>query len=552
MANFERSVWGWGYEGGVAKVPQVLVRAVLGVLATKLPKPTARITQPTKERLGEVARGLRKPRFAKDDVPARVAEVLSDDPLERMRHSFGKSFDDICRGALLQYTNPPDYVAFPRDEEDIVAILNYCTRTGTHCIPFGGGSSVVGGIEPVADAKRGVITVDLTRHLNRLLSIDAENMTARVQAGAFGPQFTDQLKRASGGKFTFRHFPQSFEFSTVGGWVVTRSGGHFATNHTHIDSFVVSLRIATAAGVFETRDFPSSGAGPTPDRIFLGSEGILGIVTEVVLRVHKQPKHRAACTVVFPSFEAGVAAARAIAQSGLYPAQARLMDDSEIVMLSGMQPKDKQLTSLLLGFESADVSDLDSRYLEPAVQLCAAHGGQVEGRAAGASPSGATDTFRSNFTSVPYLRDVLLMQGVIVETFETACTWSAFPKLHARMLQIARDNGALISCRFTHLYTDGPAPYYTVAASSTGTDGESMLAQWRKLKKLFSDGLAETGGTITHHHAVGKDHQPWYAREKGKEWVNLLKGIKGILDPAAVLNPGTILDAEAKVLKPKL
>lgn len=446
-------------------------------------------------------------------------------------------------------TNPADYVAFPRNEADVVALLDYCTRTGTHCIPYGGGSSVVGGIEPIKNAKRGVITVDLSRHMNKLISIDELNMTAKCQAGAFGPQFTEQLKRASGGKYTFRHFPQSFEFSCVGGWVVTRSGGHFATNQTHIDSFVVSIRVVTPSGIIETRDFPASGAGPTPDRIFLGSEGIFGIVTEAVLRIHYQPKHRTACTVVFPDFESGVKAARAVAQSGLYPAQARLMDDSEIVLLSGMQRDGGPKTSLLLGFESADVDHLQTRYLEPAVKLCAPFGGTIDPPPAKTS---ATDVFRSNFTSIPYLRDVLLLRGIIVETFETACTWSAFPKLHSKMQQIAKDNNALISCRFTHMYPDGPAPYYTIACSSTGKDGTSMLAQWRGLKKQFSDGLAETGGTITHHHAVGKDHQPWYAREKGKEWVELMKSIKAKLDPAGVMNPGTILDPVDTVLAGKL
>jgi alkyldihydroxyacetonephosphate synthase len=478
-----------------------------------------------------VARHLPPPRV---EPPAALAAIASTDPYDRASHTYGKSYRDVVRGFAGDFTAAPSFVAFPRDEGDVVAVLDWCSAAGVPAVPYGGGSSVVGGVECP-----GAVSIDLSR-LNRVVEVDRASRAARIQAGALGPEVEDQLRPHG---YTLRHFPQSFEFSTLGGWLATRSGGHYATNYTHIDDFVESLRIVTPAGIYESRRLPGSGAGPAPDRLFLGSEGILGVITEAWMRVQDRPRFRAAASVRFTDFSDGVAACREISQAGLFPANCRLLDPGEAASAGVTDGA----TVLLLGFESAD-HPLDA-WIARAVEICADHGGTVpEGvrTSAGAPTEGAAGAWRASFVRAPYGRDAMVALGCIADTFETAITWDRFESLHARVTEAVTAalrevcGGGSLTCRFTHVYPDGPAPYYTFLAPGRP---DALIEQWQAVKEAASEAVLAAGGTITHHHAVGRDHRLWYDRERPEPFAAALAAAKRALDPAGILNPGVLVDA---------
>ena len=534
MADPQLSFWGWGYAD--AGPSDEHIRGIAGLLASRFGLVELRV-EPS-PRVEELE--LRAPRVA---ASSPLRGILTDDPYERARHSYGRSYRDIVRGFRREYPHPPDWVAFPRSEEEVVALLDWCSSARLAAIPFGGGSSVVGGVEcAVSDAYSGAISIDLSR-LNRVLEIDRESRAVRSQAGVMGPALESQLRPHG---LTLRHFPQSFEFSSLGGWIATRSGGHFATRYTHIDDFVESLRVVTPSGVIESRRLPGSGAGPSPDRLFMGSEGTLGIITEAWMRLQDRPCYRANASVSFPSFEAGVAATRALSQSGLEPANCRLLDPAE-AQTQAQASGDEAI--LLVAFESAD-HPLEA-WIQRAVELCRDHGGQVLDDAVrtrsdtGASREGKAGAWRNAFIRAPYLRDAMVAMGVLSETFETAITWDRFESFHARVLAVVKDalkqvcGQGSVTCRFTHVYPDGPAPYYTLLAPARKG---AELEQWAAIKRVASDAVIELGGTITHHHAVGRDHRPWYDRQRPEGFARALAASKKSLDPAGILNPGVLID----------
>jgi alkyldihydroxyacetonephosphate synthase len=335
-----------------------------------------------------------------------------------------------------------------------------------------------------------------------------------------------------------RHFPQSFEWSTLGGWIATRSGGHFATLHTHIDEFVEAVRVVTPRGVLQTRRLPASGAGPSPERLFCGSEGTLGVITEAWMRVQRRPRFRAGASVSFADFRDAVQAVREIAQSGLNPANCRLLGHDEALM-SGSGDGSRSI--LVLGFESAD-HELDP-WLARALEICGGHRGEVHG--GGSDPAA---TWRAAFLRGGYLRDGLIQLGLISETFETAVTWDRFWEFHEGVLAATRQavrevcGGGVVSCRFAYVYPDGPAPYYSVYAP--GRPGQE-LRQWDEIKVAAAEAIAALGGTITHHHAVGRDHRRWYLREVPGLFADALRGVKAELDPSGIMNPGVLLEPGA-------
>jgi alkyldihydroxyacetonephosphate synthase len=422
-------------------------------------------------------------------------------------------------------------VAFPRGEGELVSVLEWCSGAGAAAIPFGGGSSVVGGVEPdVGGGYRGTVSVDLG-HLAGVLEVDRTSRAARIAGGTLGPALEAQLKPHG---LTLRHFPQSFEWSTLGGWIATRSGGHFATLHTHIDEFVEAVRVVTPRGVLQTRRLPGSGAGPSPERLFCGSEGTLGVITEAWMRVQPRPRFRAGASVYFAVFADAVEAARELAQSGLDPANCRLLGHDE-ALWSGSG--DGSHSILVLGFESAD-HELGP-WLARALEICASHRGEV--REEDGDPAAV---WRAAFLRGPHLRDGLIRLGLVHETFETAVTWDRFWEFHEGVLAAARQavvqacGGGAVSCRFAYVYPDGPAPYYSVYAP--GRPGRE-LEQWDEIKLAASEAILALGGTITHHHAVGRDHRRWYLREVPPLFTGALRGAKGVLDPAGVMNPGVLL-----------
>jgi alkyldihydroxyacetonephosphate synthase len=525
-----RKFWGWGIEDqAVTPEERNFITAALSERFK-----TALQAQAAPPKVEDIA--LRAPRL---QIPANLQRIATTDTRERLIHAYGKSFPDSVRMFQRHVPHPPDAVVYPQSEADIAATLDWADKANAAVIPFGGGSSVVGGVEcDVGDSYKGVISLDLAR-LDRVLEIDRASRAARIQAGTFGPALEAQLKPHD---LTLRHFPQSFEFSTLGGWIATRSGGHYATLYTHIDDFVQSMRVVAPAGTMETRRLPGSGAGPQPERLFLGSEGILGVITEAWMRLQDAPKFRANATAKFTDFIAGARAVRALGQSGLYPSNCRLIDASEA---AGTGAGDGSAALLVLGFESAD-HPLDA-WMARATDLVRDHGGHIEqAKAPGAHREGAAGAWRNAFLRAPYYREVMVPLGLIIDTFETAITWDKFEAFHATITNRMRDvlkrvtsNPGNVTCRFTHVYPDGPAPYFTFQALGRF---DSLIEQWREIKEAANDVVVSAGGTVTHHHAVGRDHRSGYARECPPLFTEILRAAKSELDPQGLLNPGVLLD----------
>ena len=542
-----RKHWGWGYED---QQPDraTLEEAAAGV-RDRLGFEVGEIQEPVPLDAIE----LLSPRIR---APDSLAGLVSAEKRDRVSHALGKSYTDAVRGFRGEFSGAPDLVAFPAEEADVERLLGWCSAESIAAIPYGGGTSVVGGVEPVVgDGYAGVVTIDL-RCLDRVLEVDPVSRAARVQAGVLGPALSDQLRKHG---LAFRHFPQSFEFSSLGGWVATRAGGHFATVYTHVDDLVESVRAITPAGAWESRRLPGSGAGPSPDRMLIGSEGTLGVITEAWIRLHARPTHKLSVGVAFDDFAAAAEAVRELSQSGLYPTNCRLLDATE-AEITGAGPPGRSL--LVLGFESAH-HPVDEP-MRIARECATDHGGEAPEPRPAASPAGpgreaeepagsdSAAVWRRAFLGAPYLRDTFVAIGVLSDTFETAITWDRFAEFHGRVMETATEAIAAacgappggpgsprLSCRFTHVYPDGPAPYFTVLAPAR-RGGE--VAQWAEIKAAVSDTVIDAGGTITHHHAVGREHRPWYDRQRPEPFADALRAAKGALDPAGILNPGVLID----------
>jgi len=527
--NSELSFWGWGYE---SKLPDDEERRELKqMVETYLGFPERPLLDlPT----------LEEARMPPSSVEPPF-EFCTTERGERAHHTYGKGYRDLVRGFHGDFESAPDAVARPNSEEEILRLLEWASEENVAVVPFGGGTSVVAGIECHGDGYEGVVSLD-TRGLDEVLEVDPVSRMARIQAGATGPRLQDQLDEHG---LQLRHYPQSYQFSTLGGWLATHAGGHFATLYTHIDDFVQNVRMATPTGVLETRRVPASGAGPDPNALLLGSEGAFGVFTEAWMRVQPRPDHRAKATVGFDDFGDGVEAARRIAQGRLHPANCRLLSRNEATL--------NQIGStnlLVLGFESTDHHVDDD--LERAIEIAEDCGGEVRERSEEGEDGEDRDEttegdWRSSFFEGPYLFNSLVSIGVLVDTFETATTWERFDDLHdavktevlRKMEEVCGDG--FISCRFTHVYEGGPAPYYTLLAPA---DVGNELEQWRDIKRTASDVLDENGATITHHHAVGRTHKEWYKKETPDEFRDALRATKEVLDPAGVMNPGVLIDDE--------
>ena len=523
--------WGWGYEGhGLSSGDREML---LRTLAEEFGiRGSGDAAVPHLEGISLPAPLL--------NPPGSLAPICTQEPYERILHSFGQSQPDSIRIFARDFAHAPDVVAYPRDEADVAALLEWAGEAGAALVPFGGGSSVVGGVTPdIDDGFAGTVTLDMSR-MSRVLEVDPVSRAARIQGGARGPVIEAGLKPHG---MTLRHFPQSFQHSTLGGWVATRSGGHFATLYTHIDDLVESMALVTPAGRMESRRLPGSGAGPSPDRLVLGSEGALGIITEAWVRLQGRVAFKATAGFRFPGFLQAAGAVRAIAQAGLFPANVRIVDGVELAVNGA---GDGSFTLLVVSFESADHPV--EPWMDRAVECARDHGGlpDVDWRAnPDAHLKGAVGAWRDAFIKMPYNRENLTPCGIISDTFESAITWDRFESFYHAVKdatqQAIRDTtgqeGA-VSCRFSHAYPDGPAPYF--AFHCAGHPG-SMLEQWRDIKRAVSDAVIDNGGTITHHHAIGRDHQPWYQKQRPGLFGDVLARAKAHLDPKGILNPGVIV-----------
>jgi len=540
--------WGWGGEDGRPRLgPQgaALVRRALDLPDAPPPAPPrledvvlpeSALPAEALERLGP---GLGGPAGLATDRRARVA------------HAAGKSYPDLVRLRSGDAGTAPDAVLRPRSAEEVAAALRVCAELGVAVVPFGGGTSVVGGVTPAREGFAGVVSLDLAA-LSGVTSVDRRSRTARVGPGTLGVRAEAELL-AHG--YTLGHFPQSLELATVGGFVATRSAGQASTGYGRIEERVLGLSFAAPAGPLEVRTTPASAAGPSLRELLVGSEGTLGVITGVTLAVAPVPELRRYEGWSFPSFAAGLEALRALVQSGAAPDIARLADEEETRLSMGLSASGsladragRRYLELrghgdgalaILGWEgpTREVGRRRSR----AHAVLRAAGGMTLGGGPGRSWA------RSRYAA-PYLRDELMDMGVLVDTLETATTWSSLPGLHAAVAQAiratlgARGTPPLVGCHVSHLYPAGASLYFTLLARA---EPGAELEQWRAAKRAAGEAIVAHGGTITHHHAVGADHRPWMTAEVGPLGVEALRALKGRLDPNGVMNPGKLLPEPA-------
>jgi len=496
------------------------------------------------------------------DAPGIAAEAASqlraivgsggfrDDHAERVLHAAGKGYPDLVRLRAGEPEGAPDAVVLPGGGDELRAVLDLCARESLAVVPFGGGTSVVGGVAPLRGSHRGVLSLDTSR-MGGVIELDRESRTVRVQAGMRAPALERHLDPLG---LTLGHYPQSFEYVSLGGCAATRSAGQASSGYGAIERMIVGLRMSAPAAEVELPAMPASAAGPSLRQLLIGSEGTLGVISELSLRVREAPPERAYEGVFFEDFAAGVELLRGLAQHGATPDVARLSDEAETRMslaLAGSGGIKGRLGRLylgargyregciaILGFEGTE-ADVKARRKRA---LAMARG--AGGLAVGSSPGNAWQKGRFE---APYLRDELLTRGVMVETLETATQWSNVHALHravadaiAQALRECQTPG-MVMCHVSHLYETGASLYFTFIARQR--EGEE-ISQWRSVKEAASMAIVLGGGTITHHHAVGRDHAPWMGAEVGQSGLSALRALKHELDPAGIMNPGKLLPGD--------
>jgi alkyldihydroxyacetonephosphate synthase len=535
--------WGWGedeHAGGLPDSADGFLREEIGVepgeARTRVALEDLRLPDPS------------LPQGARDGLLAALGGTgIREDREARVEHAAGRSYPDLVRLRSGEGLNVPDAVLAPGSAEQVSAVLELAARERVAVVPFGGGTSVVGGVEPVGEGFAGLVSLDL-RGLDGVVHVDRESLTATLEGGLLGPGAEARLGELG---LTLGHFPQSFEFSTVGGWVATRSAGQASSGYGRIDELVEGVRLITPSGDLKTLAVPASAAGPSLRELVVGSEGVLGVVAEATLRVRPAPEQRRYEGWSFRSFAEGAEAFRVMEQADASPDVARLSDEHETRMSFALAASGSRSERLgraylrargheggclaIVGFEG-DPDEVERRRVRAAALLRA--GG---GLALGSRPGAA---WLHGRYAGPYLRDHLLDRGVMVETLETATTWSNLHRLYGavgdalRTSLSERGTPPLVMCHVSHLYRSGASLYFTFLARQEADD---LLGQWRAAKTAACDAIVATGGTITHHHAIGRDHRPWMPAEVGSIGVEVLRAAKATLDPAGVMNPGKLL-----------
>jgi alkyldihydroxyacetonephosphate synthase len=477
------------------------------------------------------------------------ADGVLDTPGERVLHAAGKGYPDLVRQRAGEPEGAPDAVLYPSDHDQLRAVLELCARASLAVVPFGGGTSVVGGVAPLRGEHGGVLALDMGA-MGAVLDLDSESSTVTVQGGMRAPALERYLTTRG---LTLGHFPQSYEYVSLGGCAATRSAGQSSTGYGAIEKMIVGLRLAAPAAEIALAPVPASAAGPSLRQLLIGSEGTLGVISELSLRVRRAPRERIYEGMFFEDFAAGTQALRALAGEHALPDVARLSDEQETRMslaLAGSGGVKGRLGRAyigargygegclgILGFEGApeEVAFRRSRALE----LARGFGGLAVGRSPGRA------WLHGRFSG-PYLRDDLLTQGVMVETLETATQWSSLRSLHRKVAGAistaldAQGTPGLVMCHVSHVYETGASLYFTFIARQRDSD---ELAQWRAVKDAASEAVVTGGGTITHHHAIGRDHARWMNSEVGEGGVQALRALKRELDPAGIMNPGKLLPA---------
>jgi alkyldihydroxyacetonephosphate synthase len=457
--------------------------------------------------------------------------VITDDAVRRLR-TRGKSTPDLLRARAGDLSDAPDVVVRPATHDEVASVIDLAVRRHLAVVPFGGGTSVVGGLVARREGYAGVVSLDLAR-MKGIRGVDTTSMTVVLEPGLRGPEAEALLAERG---LTLGHYPQSFEFASIGGFAATRSSGQSSAGYGRFDSMVVGLTVATPQGALELGSAPATAAGPDLPQQVLGSEGAFGVVTSVRVRVRRLPVEKVYEGWQFDSFSAGSDAMRELAQTGLMPTVLRLSDEMETALNLASQDDvgGSGVTGCLMvvGHEGADPAQVSARRATVTAVL-EGLGGTNLGEQRGAD--WAEGRFRA-----PYLRDSMLDVGVLVETLETATFWSNRQALYDGVrAALTRELGekTILLCHISHVYETGCSLYFTVAAP----EGDDPLAQWQVAKAAASDAMIAAGATITHHHAVGSDHKPWLAEEIGPVGVSILRAVKAELDPTGVLNPGVMI-----------
>jgi alkyldihydroxyacetonephosphate synthase len=460
--------------------------------------------------------------------------AVSTEPAVRAVHSFGKSYCDAVRLRRGEVANPTDVVVWPETDEQVASILDEAAERGISVVPFGGGTSVVGGLEASLD--RPCVTVHLGR-LSRVVAVDPIAGTAIAQAGILGPALEQQLNSHG---FTLGHFPQSFQYSSLGGWIATRSGGQKSTLYGKVEERVHSLRLVYPGGSLSTPEVPAAAAGPNLNQVITGSEGVLGVITRATMRLAPVPEQHDFRGYLFQSFAEGIEACRRLMRCELRPAVLRLSDEPETeVTLAMRAPSSVQpgapavrASILILGFEGSEREVAWG--WEQAEQILGQHGGQ----SLGGGPGEAWE--RSRYDG-PYLRDLLLDRAIMADTLETATTWGHYLDLYqaVRQAMVAALGGqGIVMAHLSHSYSDGGSIYYTFLAPQ---ESGNELGQWQRVKSAATQAIVEHGGALSHHHGIGKDHRPWMSAYLGPGGMRALAALKQAFDPHGIMNPGKLL-----------
>ncbi|MFE2531466.1 FAD-binding oxidoreductase [Streptomyces sp. NPDC059371] len=520
---------GWGDPAKAAPLPDSVTGLLRDLLGVK-PRDTA------PHALEEISVPEPPPAAMLDALAAAVggAEQVRTDAETRIRHTRGKSTPDLLKIRAGDAGNAPAAVVLPATHDEVLAVLRVCAEHGLAVVPFGGGTSVVGGLAPERNA---FVALDL-RRMNAMLGIDPVSRTATLQPGLRAPDAEALLAEYG---FTLGHFPQSYEWATIGGFAAARSSGQASAGYGRFDEMVLGLTLATPEGTLDTGRAPRSAAGPDLRQLILGSEGAFGVITSVTVRIRPVPQTRVYEGWRFASFEEGATALRRLAQDGPRPTVLRLSDETETFV--GLAQPDAIGSAdgptiagctAIAGFEGTE-EETARRREEAAVVLRAAGGTYL-----GAEPG---ERWAHGRYSAPYLRDALLDAGAFAETLETATFWSRVPELYAAVRGAltetlsAAGTPPLVMCHISHVYENGASLYFTVVSAQ----GEDAVAHWAPAKEAANEAVLSAGGTISHHHGVGTDHRDWYLREAGPLGVEALRAVKERLDPDGVLNPGILL-----------
>lgn len=533
--------WGWGLENKTYGLKRN--KKILGYLQEEL-------NLDLKEHSAPKLEDIQLPQInISQEVVAEMSMFTKVyiDKYERLTHCMGKGYKDLVRIRRGEISKAPEIIAYPENCKELEKILSYAKEKKLRIIPFGGGTSVVGGVETTC---KGTICVDMKK-LNKVLSIDKTSHTAKVQAGILGPELEEKLNQEG---FTLGHFPQSFEYSTLGGWIATRAAGQNSTKYGKIEDMIEALTMHYPGGKITTKTTPASASGPDIKQLLIGSEGTLGVITDAVIRLHQLPESKHYCGFILKSFEEGIESLRKIIQNEITPAVTRLSDAEETMAMMKLGSSEKNFLEtmikdalkfylkkkgydakacmLILGFEGPkDKVRLDFKKSKKT----------IKGLYLGRSPG---EQWLKKRFELPYLRDEMLDLGILVDTLESATNWNNITRLYSKTKEAIEQAinsynvKGFVQTHISHCYTEGASLYCTfVAKEIKGKE----IEQWTAIKRKATQAILENGGTISHHHGIGLEHADWTEEEHGKKGIELLKKMKECLDPDNILNPGKLM-----------